>query len=327
MAAKMMISNKIMKIYVINQDEENLRLDRYLKILFPVLKQSQIEIFLRKKDILLNDKKTSASARLSIDDKLMVNEFFLKNITNAENSEITTTKKAADFNPTLLQKIKNSIIVQNENFIILNKPHGLAAQGGTKITHSLDNYLKILFPQASPKLVHRLDKDTTGAIIVALNLKAAQILANDIKERQFKKKYLAVVVGMVKKPEGEIILNLNNDYKVTAGDNGLKSITYYKVLMATKNISLLEVTPITGRKHQIRASCLEMGHPILGDGKYGGNQAFVKGFANKLHLHSYMIAIKNSLSNSDYYAEISDYMKDTLAKIGFSEKSLKTTTF
>jgi 23S rRNA pseudouridine955/2504/2580 synthase len=294
--------------FFINPQQADMRLDRFIRKTNPDFTQGIIESHLRKGNILVNGAKQKANYRTKLDDEIILPE-----IKNNENKKFTTIQKVK-FDNNLFEELKAAIIFQNHNMAIINKPAGLATQGGSGISHSLDSYLPNLFPKDNPKLVHRLDKDTSGAIIIALNDVATRELAELIKNKQMTKTYLCVVVGSVKKLSGEITMELNNNFKVEADPEGKTAITKYHVIDRTNEATLLEMQPITGRKHQLRVTCLEMGHPILGDGKYGGSDAFLGSLPNKLHLHSYKISIPKFLDQESLTltASLNDSFKKTI---------------
>ena len=220
-------------------------------------------------------------------------------------SQKVEKKSDLKFTDKEIEKIKNCIIYKDNNIIAINKPSGLAVQSGSKIEKSLNDYLQFLRfeNQENPKLVHRLDKDTSGLIIIARNHEIAEKLAEYFKDKDEKldKIYLTLAVGKFLNTEGKIefplIKKVENGVEKVYRDekNGKEATTIYKVLGYNEkyNVSLLEIKILTGRTHQIRVHLKEIGHPILGDGKYGGKKAFVDGLSEKIHLHSYKINIKN----------------------------------
>ena len=190
----------------------------------------------------------------------------------AVKSEDFISKSDADF-------IKSIVIYKDENIIAINKPSGLAVQGGTKNNEK-------------PKLVHRIDKDTSGILLLARNRKFADILTKAFREHTLQKTYLALVRGCPDKFEGTINLALEKaGERMIVTKGGQKAVTEYKVLdNAAKKYALIEAKPLTGRTHQIRAHLEALGIPILGDDKYfGANRLRLNEVADKLYLHSYKI--------------------------------------
>ena len=221
----------------------------------------------------------------------------------------------------------------DKNIFAINKPKGLAVQSGTKIEKSVNDYLKYLKDNNGeiPKLVHRLDKDTSGILILAKNRESADLLSNYFKnkDQNIDKIYLALVIGKFSKDQGEINIPLlkkveNGVEKVYKDEKeGKDAITLYKVIgYSTKyNVSLVEVKILTGRTHQIRVHMKEIGHPILGDGKYGSKKAFIDGLSNDMHLHAYYIKIKNFFDKDlEIKAPLSQEFKKTLNKLGIKNE-------
>lgn len=292
------------KIIKIEKKYENLRLDKFLFSIFSNVNNVLIQKAIRNKDIILNNKSVkSANTILKQNDELGLTNFIVKIFSNP--SQKVEKKSDLKFTDKEIEKIKNCIIYKDSNLIAINKPSGLAVQSGSKIEKSLNDYLQFLRfeNQENPKLVHRLDKDTSGLIIIARNHEIAEKLAEYFKNKDEKldKIYLTLAVGKFLNTEGKIefplIKKVENGVEKVYRDekNGKEATTIYKVLGYSEkyNVSLLEVKILTGRTHQIRVHLKEIGHPILGDGKYGGKKAFVGGLSEKIHLHSYKINIKN----------------------------------
>lgn len=292
------------KIIKIEKKYKNLRLDKFLFSIFSNVNNVLIQKAIRNKDIILNNKSIkSANTILKQNDELGLTNFIVKIFSNP--SQKVEKKSDLKFTDKEIEKIKNCIIYKDNNIIAINKPSGLAVQSGSKIEKSLNDYLQFLRfeNQENPKLVHRLDKDTSGLIIIARNHEIAEKLAEYFKDKDEKldKIYLTLAVGKFLNTEGKIefplIKKVENGVEKVYRDekNGKEATTIYKVLGYSEkyNVSLLEVKILTGRTHQIRVHLKEIGHPILGDGKYGGKKAFVDGLSEKIHLHSYKINIKN----------------------------------
>ena len=292
------------KIIKIEKKYENLRLDKFLFSIFSNVNNVLIQKAIRNKDIILNNKSVkSANTILKQNDELVLTNFIVKIFSNP--SQKVEKKSDLKFTDKEIEKIKNCILYKDNNIIAINKPSGLAVQSGSKIEKSLNDYLQFLRfeNQENPKLVHRLDKDTSGLIIIARNHEIAEKLAEYFKDKDEKldKIYLTLAVGKFLNTEGKIefplIKKVENGVEKVYRDekNGKEATTIYKVLGYSEkyNVSLLEVKILTGRTHQIRVHLKEIGHPILGDGKYGGKKAFVDGLSEKIHLHSYKINIKN----------------------------------
>lgn len=323
------------EIVNIDKKYEGLRLDKFLFSVFKNVNNVLIQKALRNKDILVNGKTVKNNQPLYSDDELMLSKFILK-IFNSP-PKIVKSKKELKFTDNEINKIKSHIIYRDDYILGINKPSGLAVQSGTKIEKSLNDFLPYLkFDKLeAPKLVHRIDKDTSGALILARDKKTSEILAEYFKDKDEKleKIYLTVVVGKFNKDEGKINFPLlkkveNGVEKVYRDEtDGKEAVTLYKVLGYSEKygVSLLEVKILTGRTHQIRVHMKEIGHPILGDGKYGGKKAFVEGLGDRLHLHSYRINIKDLYGkNTNIKAEPPDNFQKTLKKLKNDFHNLKS---
>ena len=242
-------------IILINESSEGLRIDKYLKDKFN-LPFSLLHKEFRKKNILINNKKVAGNYRLLKNDKVYLYREFKPYI----NDDIE--QKKIPFS--LKKKIKDSIVLKDRNFLILNKWGGIASQGGSKVKVSIDDLIKLLGSRNDkPKLVHRLDKDTTGLLIIALNTDSARYFHQILSNQKIKKTYYAIVTNKPKNIQG-IYTNDISDNKKT-----FKAQTKYKIIKKVKNnFYLLRLEPLSGRKHQIRLHCNLNNVPILGDQKY-----------------------------------------------------------
>ena len=225
--------------------------------------------------------------------------------------------------------VRSLVIHQDDAAIVVNKPPGLATQGGTKTKDHLDRLLDGLAGEGEPrpKLVHRLDKDTSGALLVARTPRAAAFFSKSFSGRTARKVYWAIVIDVPSVEDGLIDLPLAKQ-PGTGGEKmhvdeaeGLPSRTRYRVIERAGNrAAWLELQPLTGRTHQLRAHLLAIGHPILGDGKYGGQDAFLTGaISRKLHLHARRIRIDHPDGDRkiDVTADLPDHFAATMASLGF----------
>ena len=270
------------KMFPIGDDFLNTRLDRWFKINVCEAPQSLIEKNIRKGKIKVNNKKNKSSYRLQKGDKISVINFkFTPNKNKKYKIKYQATKKE-------LSDSSNLFVENNENFVVINKPAGIAVQSGTK---SRKNILDILrstkeFEDSSPYTVHRIDKETTGVLIVAKNRKYAQLFTSLFRIRKIHKTYLGIVIGELQQKKGTYIDNLfyyEGEKKVKT-----KAITHFTVIDCNNNYSLLKLNPETGRKHQLRKQLLLRGFPIFGDSKY----RLTLNFSSKksmLMLHAYKI--------------------------------------
>jgi len=268
------------KIYLIDEEFENTRLDRWYKKKICLVPQSLFEKNIRKGKIKVNHERKKSSYKLKKNDEIIINNFDPKLLIKKNNKYIPSGKEAiatSDF-----------VIENNENFIIINKPAGIAVQSGTK---SRKNILDIMsktkyFNDSSPYAVHRLDKETTGVLIIAKNRKYAQLFTSLFRIRKIHKTYLAVAFGEINVPKG----TFKNDLYYFEGNKKIKmkAVTHYEVIDSNNNYTLLKLTPESGRKHQIRRHLFMNGYPILGDSKYKFLDN-IKSKKNYLMLHAYTI--------------------------------------
>ena len=289
------------KSFVVDSTFVDMRLDRFLRNKLGNLPQSLIEKNLRNGKIKLNKKKVKSSFKLKLNDRIAVfNLSFQHKITN-DKVKFTPSN-------TTIKENEDLIIDNNEDFIVLNKSSGISVQGGTKSKKNLiDIFSKSkIFEGAKPFSVHRLDKETSGVFIMAKNRKSAQLLTSLFRLRKVHKTYLAICHGEIEKNFGEWNDNLiryDNKKKIIE-----KAKTIYKVLDKNSNSSLVEMKPITGRKHQLRKQLFNIGHPIYGDDKYKLIDSIKKTNKN-LMLHSYQIKFMIKNKKFTYKALLPEYFK------------------
>ncbi len=289
------------KSFVVDSTFVDMRLDRFLRNKLGNLPQSLIEKNLRNGKIKLNKKKVKSSFKLKLNDRIAVFNLNFKH-------KITNDK--VKFNPsnTTIKENEDLIIDNNEDFIVLNKSSGISVQGGTKSKKNLiDIFSKSkIFEGAKPFSVHRLDKETSGVFIMAKNRKSAQLLTSLFRLRKVHKTYLAICHGELEKNSGEWnddLIRYDNRKKIIE-----KAKTIYKVLDKNSNSSLVEMKPITGRKHQLRKQLFNIGHPIYGDDKYKLIDSIKKTNKN-LMLHSYQIKFMIKNKKFTYKALLPEYFK------------------
>ena len=289
------------KSFVVDSTFVDMRLDRFLRNKLGNLPQSLIEKNLRNGKIKLNKKKVKSSFKLKLNDRIAVfNLSFQHKLTN-DKVKFTPSN-------TTIKENEDLIIDNNEDFIVLNKSSGISVQGGTKSKKNLiDIFSKSkIFEGSKPFSVHRLDKETSGVFIMAKNRKSAQLLTSLFRLRKVHKTYLAICHGELEKNSGEWnddLIRYENKKKIIE-----KAKTIYKVLDKNYNSSLVEMKPITGRKHQLRKQLFNIGHPIYGDDKY--KLIDTKKKTNKnLMLHSYQIKFMIKNKKFTYKALLPDYFK------------------
>ena len=305
----------MIKSYIIDSTYTNMRLDRWLRNKIGNIPQSLIEKSLRAGKIKINKKKAKSSLKLKANDKIEI--FNLKFKVN-----IIQKKKLFDPSNEIIKSNEKLIIDNNDNFIVVNKSAGISVQGGTKSKKNLiDIFAKSkIFEGTKPFSVHRLDKDTSGVFIMAKNRQTAQLLTSLFRLRKVHKTYLAICNGELEKNSGEWIDEL------IRYDNGNKIIekarTIYKVLDKNSNSSLVEMKPITGRKHQLRKQLFNIGHSIYGDKKYRSSIS-TKGINKELMLHSYQIKFIIKDVKHTYTALLPDYFKKLLKTKRLNFSNLK----
>jgi len=294
----------MIKSFTVDSTCNNMRLDRWLRNKLGNIPQGLIEKNLRLGKIKINKKKSKSSNKVQTNDKIDIFNFnFKENIQQKKRSFIPSNE--------IIKSNEDLIIDNNEDFIVLNKSAGISVQGGTKSKKNLiDIFAKSeIFQGSKPYSVHRLDKDTSGVFIIAKNRKSAQLLTTLFRLRKVHKTYLAICDGEIEKNSGEW-----ND-ELIRYDNGKKIIepakTIFKVLDKNTNSSLVEMKPITGRKHQLRKQLFNIGHSIYGDKKYKSFSSTRR--VNKdLMLHSYQIKFKINDKKYTYKALLPDYFKKLL---------------
>ena len=251
----------MIKIYKITRVSEDQRLDKYLKRQFSNLTQSFIEKNLRKKNILVNDKTAKSNCIVKKNDLIKI-----KNFNENTYQKFIIKKPEKKINKILKKNFENSILYENENFLVIDKWFGIATQGGTNVNISIDTIIKSISPNYN--LVHRLDKETTGLLIIAKNLKYTKIFGDLFKTQKLKKIYLALCDGKPRMKESLVDLLINSKDKTKK----IKTNTFYKMLSNKQKYSLIQFNPKTGKKHQLRLVAKNLGCPIVGDLKYNLNQ-------------------------------------------------------
>ena len=299
------------KVYFVNDDYNNTRFDRWFKKEVFNIPQSYIEKNLRKGKIKVNDKKIKSSYKLRNKDIVTIYDLIF---VQGKNKKII---KEYIPNADVLSKSSDMFIENNDNFVVLNKPSGIAVQSGTK---SLKNILDILkktkeFKDSLPYAVHRIDKETSGILVVAKNRKYAQLFTSLFRIRKIHKTYLCIVLGQPQKNKGILrdeLFYYENDKKIKS-----IAITHYNVLDSNNNYSLLKLNPETGKKHQLRKQLLIHGNPVLGDSKYRISKNYPKK-KNHLMLHAYKINFMIDSVRYNFSAEPPLIFKESL-----KEKFLK----
>ena len=303
------------KSYIVDTTCNDMRIDRWIRFKFGKIPQGLIEKYLRSGKIKLNKKKIKSSQKIITKDNI--------DLFNIEFKD-TFVQKKIKFKPSkeVIKSNEDQIIDNNENFIVLNKSAGISVQGGTKSKKNLvDIFSKSeIFLGTKPFSVHRLDKDTSGVFIMAKNRESAQLLTSLFRLRKVHKTYLAICHGELVKDSGE----WNDDLIRYDGEKKIieKARTLYKVIDKNSEASLVELKPITGRKHQLRKQLFALGQPIFGDIKYKLSNS-TRGLNKNLMLHSYQIKFIINNVKHTYTALLPDYFRNLLKTKRLSFSGLK----
>jgi 23S rRNA pseudouridine955/2504/2580 synthase len=313
------------QFHAVGPEDAELRLDRWFKRHFPGLGHGRLEKLLRTGQIRIDGKRARAGDRLCTGQNIRVPP--LEEWAGGPPRPMPHAQpRDSD-----LAALRAAVLYRDDDVIVLNKPAGLAVQGGTGTVHHLDGLLDALRFEAAerPRLVHRLDKDTSGTLLLARNASAAAALAAAFRGKTARKIYWAVVVGLPLPRQGKIDMALAKlpgprGEKMAPEDDGKSAVTYYSVIEnAGDKASFVALLPITGRTHQLRAHCLALATPILGDGKYGGAESQIPGApgGRRLHLHARSIALPHPRGGIlEATAPLPPHMLTTWRFFGFPEK-------
>ncbi|MEO6198491.1 MAG: RluA family pseudouridine synthase [Sphingomicrobium sp.] len=310
------------KIFTVSDDDDGIRLDRWFKRHLPEASFNIVSRWSRTGQLRVDGKRASPGDRVEAGQEIRVPPIEPDALTGRpERARIELT-------PEEQAMVREMVIHRDSHAFVLNKPPGLATQGGTKTTQHLDRLLDGLAENdgGRPKLVHRLDKDTSGALLVARTARAAGHFAKSFAGRTARKVYWALVVGMPDADEGLIDAPLAKQ-PGTGGEKmhidyeqGQSARTRFRVIdRAGNSAAWVELQPLTGRTHQLRAHMAAIGHPIVGDAKYGGAEAFLTGgISRKLHLHARRLRIDAPEGGKiDVTAELPAHFAESLTMIGF----------
>ena len=302
------------------EEDDGIRLDRWFKRHRPGTPHALIARWARSGELTLDGKKADVSARIEAGQRIAMP------VPPAAPTG-PRPRKDRPLSPADVALAEAMVIYRDASAFVLDKPPGLATQGGTKTDAHVDGLLGALQGEAPvrPKLVHRLDKDTSGALLVARTPRAAAWFAKAFSNRSARKTYWAIVVGVPDIAQGEIDLPLakqpgSGGEKMHVDDKGLPSKSRYRIIeRAGNSAAWVELQPLTGRTHQLRVHMAAIGHPIVGDGKYGGKAAFLTGtISRKLHLHSRRLRIDHPDGGAlDISAPVPEHFAASLDALGF----------
>jgi len=306
--------------------EDGMRLDRWFKTHYAALPHSRLEKLLRTGQVRVDGARAKASTRLTQGQTIRVPP--LPDVAPPLAPRHRLSKADRDF-------LASITLYEDDDLLVLNKPSGIAVQGGTKTPHHIDRLLEGLGdgPETRPRLVHRLDRDTSGVLVVAKRRAVAAKLGRAFQTRSVRKIYWALVHGVPKPPQGKIEAALvkaagpegDRVRKARPGEQDIaqSAVTHYAVVdRAGQTVSFVSLKPVTGRQHQLRAHMAIIGYPILGDEKYRSSAELPEGIENKLHLHARRISFPHPSGEGvvDVTAPLSPHMAKAFATFGFEAR-------
>jgi 23S rRNA pseudouridine955/2504/2580 synthase len=303
------------------EEDAEIRLDRWFRRHFPELGHGRLEKLLRTGQVRIDGRRAGAGDRVAAGQAIRVPP-----LGERGSQEPPHPREAR---PEDIQLLMAAVLHHDDDLIVIDKPPGLAVQGGTNTERHLDGLLDALcFGGERPRLVHRLDKDTSGVLVLARSAAVAAKLAEAFRGKATRKLYWAAVIGSPKPRQGRIDERLKKlpgrlGERMAIDQDGQRAVTYYRTIAhAGDKIAWLALEPVTGRTHQLRVHCTAIGTPILGDGKYGGAAAHPSGVpgARQLHLHARLIDLPHPRGGRlRVVAPLPAHMRETWRFFGFEE--------
>lgn len=300
-------------IITVKEQYAGLRLDKTLQELYPSATFGLVQKLCRKGQIRIDGKRVKGNERLTVGQEIKCPEFVTE-----DNTDQIQQKRTYQLSKKEAHEIENMILYEDDKLVVMNKDYGIPVQAGSGHSKSLDRMLVAYAGDSySPKLVHRIDKTTTGLVLFAKNKQTAREVSLQFKNRKVEKTYLAVVKGRVRANEMEGVIK--SELAVEEGDEGYekmsakkgaqKAETYYEVLESAGMYHLVKIEPKTGRKHQIRVHMSSIGLPLVGDLKYDGDkfESDDKRLKGKLFLHAYKIKMPSN--NLQFNASLPEHFK------------------
>lgn len=319
----------------VRRDETDMRLDKFIQSRFTHVSFVMVQKMCRKGQIRVNGKRVKANDRLSSGQEVRVPPSFFLDDQKAEN--LSKNSQLQPLSKEDRRLIENNLIYEDKKVIAYNKPYNLPVQAGSGHHRSLDRLMVRYFEnKCEPRLVHRLDKTTTGCVLFAKSRKDAALLSESFKKRSMQKTYWAIVRGKLKEKEGRIVTYLDkesdeNGFERMHGSHhkGQRAETEFRHIASAGQYHWLEVYPKTGRTHQIRVHLSEMGTPIVGDVKYGGKRLTTEHEnvpASRVYLHARKLDISiDNWGNYSFEAPLPDHFKKVFSLLAWDISSAEET--
>jgi len=316
--------------FVVEADETDSRLDHFLKRKFPEMPFTMVAKLVRKGDIRLGGKKTEISAHVMAGDQVSFPAFLQK---EGGMTQRTDAPGQGPLSKEMRAMIRSLILFEDESLLVINKPAGLAVQGGSNLRQHLDALLVSYYAdqKITPRLVHRLDKETSGVLLVGKTLAMTKYLNHVFQQHLAEKTYLALTHGILREPEGihrkPLRKRGGKEPKVSDTVRWVDAETRFELLGSSKfyGVSLVELLPKTGRTHQLRLHLEDMGSPILGDEKYGDSRPFLKenGLPRRLYLHAKNIKFPlPEGGNYSFHAPVPLHFEEALRYFRLEERAV-----
>jgi 23S rRNA pseudouridine955/2504/2580 synthase len=307
--------------FTVDADDDGIRVDRWFKRHLPQVGFGTVSKWARTGQVRVDGKRVKPDDRLAEGQQIRVPP--------GGDAPHKQAKTKRELKPAEIEQAEAMLIEQTKSALVINKPPGLATQGGTNTFNHVDGLLDAYVEgedDPRPRLVHRLDKDTSGVLLVARTPGSAAYFSKRFSGRSAKKIYWALVIGVPDVKEGVIEAPLakqpgsGGEKMHVDHEGGQPAKTKYRVVDAVgKKAAWLELQPLTGRTHQLRVHCAAMDHPIVGDGKYGGKEAFLTGsISRKMHLHARRLIIDSPDGGKlDVTADLPEHFAASMEQLGF----------